>query len=73
MLHCMPQAVLYQVRCVSQAGIPVADDVTLDLLLRVAGGTLPLADLKNVILRTYVVKADGALDLQRSKVIDLTS
>ena len=52
---------------------PIANDVTLDLLLRVAGGTLPLADLKNVILRTYVVKADGALDLQRSKVIDLTS
>ena len=52
---------------------PVADDLTLDLLLRVAGGTLPLADLKNVILRTYVVKEDGAIDLQRSKVIDLTS
>jgi protein involved in polysaccharide export with SLBB domain len=52
---------------------PIANDVTLDLLLRVAGGTLPLADLKNVTLRTYVVKADGALDLQRSKIIDLTS
>ena len=63
-------AVLYRaVR--RQAGIPVAADLSLDLLLRVAGGTLPLADLEKCILRTYVVEEDGEIDLQQSKVIDL--
>jgi protein involved in polysaccharide export with SLBB domain len=52
---------------------PVAGDLTLDLLLRVTGGPLPIADLKNVILRTYVARTDGTIELQGSKVIDLTS
>ncbi|MBT6268717.1 MAG: hypothetical protein HOI86_13715, partial [Tateyamaria sp.] len=52
---------------------PVAGDLTLDLLLRVAGGTLPVADLKNVVLRTYFARDDGVIELQQSKVIDLTS
>ena len=45
---------------------PVAADLSLDLFLRVAGGALPNADLKNVILRTYVVSRNGEIDLQRS-------
>jgi protein involved in polysaccharide export with SLBB domain len=52
---------------------PVAADLSLDLFLRVAGGALPNADLKNVILRTYVVSRNGEIDLQRSKRIDLTA
>ena len=51
----------------------MAADLSLDLFLRVAGGALPNADLKNVILRTYVVSRNGEIDLQRSKRIDLTS
>ena len=45
---------------------PVAADLSLDLFLRVVGGALPNADLKNVILRTYVVSRNGEIDLQRS-------
>jgi protein involved in polysaccharide export with SLBB domain len=52
---------------------PVVGDLTLDLLLRVAGGTLAIADLKNVIIRNYVSRTDGTIELQESKVIDLTS
>ena len=52
---------------------PVAADLSLDLFLRVAGGALPNADLKNVILRTYVVSRNGEIDLQRPKRIDLTA
>ena len=52
---------------------PVAADLSLELFLRVAGGALPNADLKNVILRTYVVSRNGEIDLQRSKRIDLTA
>jgi protein involved in polysaccharide export with SLBB domain len=52
---------------------PVAADLSLDLFLRVAGGALPNADLKHVILRTYVVSRNGEIDLQRSKRIDLTA
>ena len=52
---------------------PVAADLSLDLFLRVAGGALPNADLKNVILRTYVVSRNGEIDVQRSKRIDLTA
>jgi protein involved in polysaccharide export with SLBB domain len=52
---------------------PVAADLSLDLFLRVAGGALPNADLKNVILRTYVVSQNGEIDLQRPKRIDLTA
>ena len=52
---------------------PVSGDLTLDLLLRVTGGTLPTADLENVILRTYDLRTDGTIELQSSKVIDLTS
>ena len=52
---------------------PVAADLSLDLFLRVAGGALPNADLKNVILRSYVVSRNGEIDLQRSKRIDLTA
>jgi protein involved in polysaccharide export with SLBB domain len=52
---------------------PVAADLSLDLFLRVAGGALPNADLKNVILRAYVVSRNGVIDLQRSKRIDLTA
>lgn len=52
---------------------PVAADLNLDLFLRVAGGALPNADLKNVILRTYVVSTNGEIDIQRSKRIDLTA
>ena len=52
---------------------PVAGDLSLDLLLRVAGGPLPVADLKNVVLRTYFSRNDGVIELQQSKVLDLTS
>lgn len=52
---------------------PVAADLSLDLFLRVAGGALPNADLKNVILRTYVVSRNGEIDLQQPKRIDLTA
>ena len=52
---------------------PVAGDLNLGILLRVAGGTLPVADLKNTTLRTYVERIDGVVELQSSKVLDLTS
>jgi protein involved in polysaccharide export with SLBB domain len=52
---------------------PVAGDLTLDLLLRTTGGTLPIADMKNAVLRTYVTRTNGTIELQGTKVIDLTS
>jgi protein involved in polysaccharide export with SLBB domain len=59
---------------VRQPGLyPVAADLSLDLFLRVAGGVLPNADLKNVVLRTYVMSRNGEIDLQRPKRIDLTA
>ena len=52
---------------------PVAADLSLDLFLRVAGGALPNADLKNVILRTYEVSRNGEINFQQPKRIDLTA
>jgi protein involved in polysaccharide export with SLBB domain len=59
---------------VRQPGLyPVSTDLNLGLLLRVSGGTLPNADLKNVILRKYIVKDNGDIELQQTKIIDIIS
>ena len=59
---------------VRQPGLyPVSTDLNLGLLLRVSGGTLPNADLKNVTLRKYIVKDNGDIELQQTKIIDIIS